>query len=64
MQNQAINPCDMMAKAIVHIREEIERKERRIEEMEADLQVLKVQLEIDRSQLNAFEDEFAASCRA
>lgn len=35
-----------------------------IQELKGDIRELEEQLERDRSQLLAFEDEFAASCRA
>ncbi|MET0582750.1 MAG: hypothetical protein ABWX88_06820 [Pseudoxanthomonas sp.] len=77
------NVCDMMAKAIKHIEQEIKTKERRIRslsqriqklqstpnpdliqinEIKADMQELEDQLEMDRPQLVAFQEEFAASC--
>lgn len=77
------NVCDMMAKAIKHIAEEIKAKELRIrsleerleklqshpdpdplqiQQIEADMQELEDQLKTDRAQLNAFQEEFAASC--
>ena len=77
------NVCDMMAKAIKHIEQEIEAKERwirnlkerleklqsqpdpdplQIQEIKADMQELEDQLKTDQSQLNAFQEEFAASC--
>jgi len=75
--------CDMMAKAIGHIEQEIKAKERRIrslaerlgklqsqpdpdplqiQQIKADMQELEDQLKTDRPQLNAFQEEFAASC--
>lgn len=77
------NVCDMMARAIKHIEQEIKAKERRIQnlterlkklqsqpnpdltqiqEIKKDIQELEDQLETDRPQLNAFQEEFAASC--
>ncbi|HZF41052.1 MAG TPA: hypothetical protein VE715_19675 [Blastocatellia bacterium] len=77
------NVCDMMARAIKHIEQEIKAEERRIQnlkkrlrqlqsqpnpdlakiqEIKTDIKELEVQLEMDRSQLNAFQEEFAASC--
>ena len=77
------NVCDMMARAITHIEQEIAAKERRVEvlgeriaklqakpdpdlaqiqELEGDIQELEEQLKTDRSQLGAFQEEFAASC--
>lgn len=77
------NACDVMARAIIFIKQEIKAKELRIKilterlqklqsqpnpdptqirEIKTDIQDLEDQLENDRSQLNAFEEEFAASC--
>ena len=75
--------CDMMARAIKHLREHLDRKSRRvgilqerlemlkeqptpdqaqITELENDIRELEEELESDRAQLAAFEEEFAASC--
>ena len=84
MTDQSLrNVCDMMAKAIKHIEQEIRTKERRIRslsqriqklqsvpnpdliqinEIKADMQELEDQLEMDRPQLSAFQEEFSASC--
>ncbi len=84
MSTQAIRTvCNMMAKAIEFIEQEIKAKERRIEtltarlkklrsqpnpdsaqiqEITTDIKDLEDQLEMDRSQLKAFQEEFDASC--
>lgn len=75
--------CDMMARAIKHIEQEISAKTHRvtnlreritrlesqpnpdvtqIQELQNDIRELEDQLETDRLQLGAFQDEFAASC--
>ena len=84
MSTQSIrNVCDMMARAIEHIKQDINVKGRRIQtlterikklqsqpnpdwaliqDLKTDRQELEDELETDRSQLAAFEEEFAASC--
>ena len=75
--------CDLMRRAILSMRQEIQRKEARLRvlksrlatlqsqpnpnaaalsELKADMDELEKQLVEDRGQLNAFEEEFSASC--
>jgi chromosome segregation ATPase len=76
--------CQMMARLIKALKQEIKDKEQRIltlngrlsklqsqpnpdpaliQEIKADIHDLEAQLPTDRSQLEAAENEFAASCR-
>jgi hypothetical protein len=76
--------CQLLARHIAYLKQEIRNKEHRIrtlnarlsellsqpnpdpaviQEIRADIQELEVELETDRPQLNATEEDFAASCR-
>ena len=75
--------CDLMARAIKHIQQEIKAKQGRVRnlserlkklesqpnpdkaqiaEIRGDIQELEGELKTDLSQLNAFQEEHAASC--
>lgn len=82
-ENIVRSVCNMMAKAINYLEQEIAAKERQIDtlrarlvklhsesnsdqvliqEIKTDMQGLEDRLGTDRSQLTAFQEEFAASC--
>ncbi|NDZ15922.1 hypothetical protein C7T35_31955 [Variovorax sp. WS11] len=61
--------CDIMKRAIAQMKQEIKRKGERIqaqseqiEKLGLELKSLENELETDLAQLNAFEEEFSASC--
>jgi hypothetical protein len=56
------NGCKVMRQGIVHLKSEIKKKEKDIIERQKAIRRIEDELVEDRAQLNAFEEEVAASC--
>jgi hypothetical protein len=56
------NGCKVMRQGIVHLKAEIKKKQKDIVDRQKAIRRIEDELVEDRAQLNAFEEEVAASC--